>query len=236
MLPTVFCWSKFGVESGETPERIIERKEWERRENGGVFLWGIGNSIRPSIERLSRLADQVEVLFTPMLSKPSAQDVSPTGVVYWKEAIGIDGSSYRIPDGSVVTSKRGGRQGRVAKHFALVCQSDHDLRQSRESTWFSADGLRNLLTGSMVGSSQVTSVVRYVADRPDNEGPYRVAFRATLVYPFLLTLLSPSPSPATGGCDGSVEQVATCYIDQLAPEVERTPDRAGPSQAVPTLF
>ena len=48
-LPTIFCWTRFGGEAGEPIEQILFRKEQERLANGGVFLWGIGNAVGPSI-------------------------------------------------------------------------------------------------------------------------------------------------------------------------------------------
>jgi hypothetical protein len=44
-LPEAFVWTRFGTEAGQTIDRILARKEAERIANGGLFLWGIGNSV-----------------------------------------------------------------------------------------------------------------------------------------------------------------------------------------------
>lgn len=191
MLPRVFCWSKFGTEAGEQASRIIERKERERRFNNGDFLWGIGNSIRPSLIRLLEECSKPEVLFTPMLSRPSGVDVSPPAVVLWREAVGIDGNPFEFPRFTAVTSRKPGGSG-PGKHFALVCRSDRSLeREAPSPLTFNAGSVTNLLTGNSVGSSQVTSVVEYSAGQRVGARDYTVAFRARLEYPYLVTLRSP---------------------------------------------
>ena len=51
-LPRFFCWTRFGTEAGQPIEQILERKEQERIVNNGLFLWGIGNSLTPSMIEL----------------------------------------------------------------------------------------------------------------------------------------------------------------------------------------
>lgn len=194
----MFCWTKFGTEAGEPSESIIRRKEEERVRNLGTFLWGIGNSIAPSLAELVRSCAEPEVLFTPMLSAAASRDVAPDAVVAWTEAVGMDGAAYRIPDHSVVTSRFTARPGR-ARHFALVCGSAAKLSLSYEGTQFSAGEVNNLRTGSVVGSSQVTSVVRRSAVDGGLRPAYRVAFRARLIYPYLVTLTSPVAACGASG-------------------------------------
>lgn len=193
-LPGVFCWSKFGTEAGEPATRIVRRKEAERLDNGGVFMWGIGNSIRPSLAILLRRLGDPEVIFTPMLSRAAPTDVAPASILLWRQAIGIDGRPYSIPQYSAVTSKGTTRR----RHFALVCRSDRplDAGPSTECT-FAASAVRNLRTGSAVGSSQVTSVVSmsHTPAPASSDRAYSVAFRARLVYPFLVTLRDPVAVP-----------------------------------------
>ena len=81
-LPEAFCWTKFGVEAGEPPLSIFQRKELERRRNGGIFLWGIGQSIGPSLPDLLRVTPSPEVLFSPIRTPAAAHDVSPAGSRY----------------------------------------------------------------------------------------------------------------------------------------------------------
>src|SRR5262245_58116077 len=80
-LPEVFCWTKFGTEAGERVWSIFRRKEIERRRNDGIFLWGIGHSIRPSLVDLLAVTRSPEVLFSPMKSAPSKQDAAPSALV-----------------------------------------------------------------------------------------------------------------------------------------------------------
>jgi len=44
-LPNNFCWTRMGVEAGEELDRILFRKEYERKLNGGIFTWGIGSAL-----------------------------------------------------------------------------------------------------------------------------------------------------------------------------------------------
>lgn len=187
-VPRAFCWSKFGTEAGEPAGRIIARKEYERQQNGGVFLWGIGNSIRPSLLKLVDDEPHPEVLFTEMLSQPKEHDVSPAAVQLWREATGIDGSTFELPEYSAVTSRVSGRRS----HFALICRSAEPLGfQPDNSPKFRANDVRNILTGNLVGSSQVTSVVRKAPSLSQEGRSYSVAFRAELVYPYLACLQAP---------------------------------------------
>lgn len=190
-LPLAFCWTKFGAEAGEAAGSILQRKEAERVANGGTFLWGIGTSIRPSVADLLQATSSPEVIFTPMKAAPAAHDVAPARIVRWQTAIGVDGQEFRIPEGSRVTS--GWRNGvRKVRHYALVCESARPLGRETD-TWIHRDSVRNLRTGMPVGSSQVTSVVRScsAAVSGESNGIYRVAFRAALVYPYLLLLADP---------------------------------------------
>ncbi len=162
--------------------------------NGGVFLWGIGTSIWPSLRALLSVTKSPSVLFTPMLSPAASIDVNPQFVARWSAAVGMDGSEFDIPEHSIVSSRF--NPGRQRRHFALVCSSDDELCDN------SADGpllyrseLRNFVNGTALGASQVTAVVRRVASSNRQERPHRVAFTATLAYPYLVELLEPSHLP-----------------------------------------
>jgi hypothetical protein len=184
-LPSSFCWTKFGTEAGEPIEAILRRKERERTSNGGIFLWGIGNSIRPSLLALLDHTSQPEVVFTPMVSAPAQRDVAPMRVITWRAGRGLDGRPYTVPQASLVTS--GASASRPSRHYALVCQRANPLLAT-EGGSLSHGTLRNLRTGSVIGSSQVTSVVQHEPSRPRSGPEYEIAFRASLVYPYLVTL------------------------------------------------
>jgi hypothetical protein len=193
-LPEVFCWSKFGAEAGEPAAGICARKEAERQLNGGTFLWGIGNSIRPSLQKLLRECAEPAVVFTPMLTAPAAEDLTPSRLVIWREAFGIDGARYEFPPHSIVTSRPPGRRkGQV--HYALICRNDSGVGSTEPGLWVDHSEVRNLLTGSPVGPSQVTSVVKRLPGGQPGARLYRVAFQATLVYPYLVSLRLPVAVP-----------------------------------------
>ena len=67
----------FGTEAGEEIGQMLQRKEQERAANGGIFIWGIGNAVGPSIRELVRRGPKPEVLFSPIKSAPKQQDVLP---------------------------------------------------------------------------------------------------------------------------------------------------------------
>ena len=115
-LPLAFCWSKFGIEAGESTRSILERKEVERQRNDGVFLWGIGTSIRPSLRVLLDSTPSPRVVFTPMLSRPAERDSSPSAVVLWNTATDLDGCPYELPRHSLITSSKPGWNRN--RHFA----------------------------------------------------------------------------------------------------------------------
>lgn len=184
--PKQFCWTKFGSEAGEDAANILRRKEAERVGNDGVFLWGIGNSIRPSLLSLLELTVEPIVVFTPMRSPAAKHDRDPASIVEWVGGVGLTGETYALPPGSTVTS--GARLGVDPRtHYALVCRRSEPLTDQSCNMWLDEEVLRNLRTGNPVGSSQVTSVVETV-----NAGPrrarYRVAFTAELVEPFQVML------------------------------------------------
>jgi hypothetical protein len=198
--PDVFCWTKFGVEAGEAADSIFERKELERRRNCGTFLWGIGQSIRPSLVELLSITSAPKVLFSPIRSSPARHDVAPSSIVVWYEGIGLNGHRYELPEHSLVTSRRDDRFPRN-HHFALVCEcttpiSPHGKGDSR----LRLSSLRNIVSGSSVGASQVTSVVRRIEGAEVSGTEYPVVTTARLVAPYLVRLtrgaLVPRPSQA----------------------------------------
>ena len=187
-LPEVFCWTKFGTEAGEDVSSILRRKEAERRATAGIFLWGIGNAIGPSIEQLIIKTPDPKVVFTPMLSRPSTRDVAPPATALWFRGTGLNGEDYEVPRHARVTSRMS-EHGRP--HYALVCRSRAPImtESPEDPAVFSASNVLNLRSGSRVGSSQVTAVVQHAATHHAQAGPtYQVAFIADLVAPYLVKL------------------------------------------------
>jgi hypothetical protein len=183
IVPKRFCWTRFGTEAGERVEAILARKEHERRAAGGVFFWGVGNSVGPGIAALLAEEGQPEVLFSPIRSRPQAADIAPDAIVRWLAAETLEGKRFDLPSDARVTS----RGGRLA-HYALVCESAQPL-VARHLARLRFGSLRNLRTGNPVGPSQVTAVVRRVGT--GHGADYVVALRARLVEPYFLRLVDP---------------------------------------------
>lgn len=194
-LPEIFCWTRFGTESGEAIEDIVARKERERTANGGVFLWGIGNSVGPAVRELVRSTSSPYVAFSPMRSKPKSIDVAPPSLMTWTGATALNGHEWEIPEGSRVVS-RGAGEGQRAKtsHYALVCHSSVPLVLDSGPGELVYEALVNLLSGTKLGHSQVTAVVRRASASVARPTPYPVALMAKLVFPYFVRLHSPVPS------------------------------------------
>lgn len=92
MIPEYFCWTRYGTEAGESIDMILKRKEEERLQNDGVFLWGIGNSIGPAIKELLTKTDTPKVLFSPITTKARDVDRAPECTVQWTSGRALDGS------------------------------------------------------------------------------------------------------------------------------------------------
>jgi len=189
-LPDSFCWTRFGTEAAEPIEHIILRKEEERLANGGVFVWGIGNAVGPSIRELLDQPSEPEVMFSPMRSSPKETDVHPDAVAVWVCGQALDGSTHKIPQYSLVTS-RYSESSPKATHYALVCRSLEPLLPLRSENFLSLRNLRNLRTGRVVGASQVTAVVSRDLECGEGGPLYLIAIRAQLVYPYFLRLRHP---------------------------------------------
>lgn len=192
-IPERFCWTKFGTEAGETIDRILARKERERVVNGGVFLWGIGNSVAPGIRALVQMESSPITIFSPMRTKPKAIDSAPSIVVAWRNARTLNGINWTIPRGSTVFSRGGTAIGSTKRtHYALVCHSDGPISAAHLPDQIRFGELVNLVSGSPLGFSQVTSVVQR-EHNDSNDGPaYPIGFYASLIYPYFVELSYPA--------------------------------------------
>jgi hypothetical protein len=229
-LPYAFCWSKFGQEAGETSWSIRIRKEFERRRNEGVFLWGIGNSIRPSLLDLLHTSPTPEVIFTPMLSPASPADARPSALALWLEAVTMGGNLFRLPTYSVVTSRYPTGQAR-RRHYALVCRTNESIDVDRVGERIDSAAVCNLRTGSSLGASQVTAVVRRV--QSDVRGrQYRVAFRAFLIHPYLVELTTPLAIPE----ELRIDRYDSSRYEEIMAKLLEIRERAGPSVVERPIF
>jgi hypothetical protein len=203
--PKCFVWTRFGTEAGQSISDILRRKEDERAANGGVFYWGIGNAVGPSILELLRRTDEPEVLFSPIKSAPKRDDVIPEAVVAWTAAAGLDGAPHRLPIWSLITSRF--NMGRP-RHYALVCKSNFPFKDASAAQMADAEriaigDLTNIVTERRLGSSQVTAVVQRRL-RPGLAGAeYDVKFRARLVPPYFIQLSKPRPITVAASCSWS---------------------------------
>lgn len=201
-LPRWFCWTRFGTEAGQAIEDILRRKEEERLANGGIFLWGVGNAVGPSITELTQRVEAPEVVFSPTRKAPGIEHRSPSGVLAWTGARTFDGKPYSLPARSLVTS-RDSTPRRKSVHYALVCFSPQPLSTQGCGTSVDLNDLKNLRTGRQVGASQVTAVVELSGHGTAlSRSAYPVAFTALLVPPYFIHLHGPVPLVRDAAVDG----------------------------------
>jgi hypothetical protein len=186
-IPLQFCWTRFGTEAAQSIHQILARKEEERQANHGLFLWGIGNAVGPSILELVRRASEPEVIFSPIKSAPREEDVAPPAVVAWTAGSTICGDRYELSKTALVTS-RFVPSGPRRSHYALVCCSEQPLHLASSDHRIAFGSLRNLVSGRKVGASQVTAIVERILDTGQDSSQYDVSMRARLVPPFFVKL------------------------------------------------
>lgn len=189
---STFCWTKMGTEAGEDLGTIVRRKEWERQLGGGVFFWGIGQSLGTNALKATEQLGTLDVLFSPMLSRAKSIDRNPNKIVVWSSWIDSSGEINPLPKHVLVTSRATLPSGRAKlNHYALVCRSSVAL--FREQTFnVHYASLRNLVSDKPLGHSQVTAVVKVDNQAKSNTGrTYPVAFSAKLDSPYFVQLRHP---------------------------------------------
>ena len=166
------CWSRMQAEAGQGLEAIVARKELERRAGDGLFLWGVGNPPATAVSALARVGCRVPVVFSVMKSRPKAVDVAPARIFAWRRYLDPSGNERPLPPSAVVTSRGDAAGGAKRAHYALMCHLSEPLALVR-GTPFDVSAYRNAGgTGAPVGASQVTALLRRVAepaDAPDYE-------------------------------------------------------------------
>jgi len=221
-LPDVFCWTRFGVEAGQDFGSILQRKEEERSRNDGLFLWGIGNSVVPSLGVLLENSPTPKVVFSRIRSQPRQVDEKPRHVAVWTEAIAPNGENYPIPSGSLLTSHASG--GNKRRHQALVLRSSSPLKLDETGDTFSMASLRNLRSGNPIGPSQVTAIVRYVgAESKIGGARYSAGMIVDLVFPFLVSLENPVIVPTSGMKDEALTEM--CWSIRRSHETSKTSEQ-----------
>lgn len=183
-----------GVESGESLELIIRRKDWERQLGNGVFFWGIGQSLGENARDAAASVDgDMKVVFSPMASKAKDIDVTPGDVFVWNSWIDSSGESHTLPEHVLITSRADLPSGRrKTTHYALVCKSIAPLAGTTELE-VTAAFLRNFSSDKSLGASQVTAVVRNAeyALSGNVAKKYSVSFVADMEAPYSVQLASP---------------------------------------------
>lgn len=220
------CWSRMQAEAGQALEAIICRKELERRVNGGVFMWGVGNAPARLTRVLARTAQPVRAIFSIMKSKPRVLDATATELLLWGGYIDADGIGRQLPAGSIVTSRAGTGKGRKRAHYALMCHSDSPLRIDRHGARFDPTAFRNAgEVGGPVGASQVTALLRQVAEQRE-DAAYEVNMEARLTAGYWVQLTCPTPIErhhlaALDHADAMTEAAWRDLVHRVRPAVEQ---------------
>lgn len=183
-----------GVESGESLDLIIRRKDWERQLGNGLFFWGVGQSLGENARDAAASVDGVmKVVFSPMASKAKDIDVTPGDVFVWNSWIDSSGQHHSLPEHVLITSRADLPSGRrKTSHYALVCKSAAPLAATTELE-VTAAFLRNFSSDKSLGASQVTAVVRNAeyALSGNVAKKYSVSFVADMEAPYSVQLASP---------------------------------------------
>lgn len=192
------CWSRMQAEAGQTLETIIQRKELERRSNGGLFVWGVGNAPARLTRLLAQAQKPVRAIFSVMKSKPRPTDALAEDLLLWRNYIDIDGTEQPLPAGSIVTSRASTGAKRKHAHYALICRSDRALDLDLAGARFDPEAFRNAGEhGRPVGASQVTALLRQVAGQRENAS-YAVNMEAKLAGGYWVRLTSAVPLTRAG--------------------------------------
>ena len=184
----VFVWSLMGDEVQPLDE-IITRKEAERR-TGGEFWWGLGTALGPDVESEAiRNRKTLPALFSEALGN---QKQAPNQNTYvWNGWISVRKGRYRtyssgsIPKHALVL---GGNPDRDRAYYGLVCRCDTELVLGDHGP-FDPEQCQTVAKGVRPGRSQraalLTGQVKHL------HGPYRIAFIASLVEPWIVRLTYP---------------------------------------------
>ena len=180
------------AEGGQQLEEIVRRKELERRANGGIFCWGVGNAPNRCTASLARGSIEIDVLFSIMKSRPKLVDVAPTGTLIWRRFIDCNGRERTIPRSSLVTSKSESPNGLKRSHFALFCQANSPLVLGDLGS-FDPSAYRNIgAAGGSIGPSQVTALLRRITAENSN-GSYKINLKAKMFGSYWAKLIDPIP-------------------------------------------
>ena len=125
-----------------------------------------------------------------MKSRPKLVDVAPARTVAWRRYIDAHGVDRPLPPYALVTSRGDSASGAKRIHFALMCRSDAPL-ELRHGEAFDPSAFRNAGgTGALVGSSQVTALLKRVENDHDS-ADYEANLTAWLTDSYWVRLTDP---------------------------------------------
>ncbi|MFQ6757076.1 MAG: hypothetical protein D9V46_01600 [Deltaproteobacteria bacterium] len=198
-IPDFFCWTKMGVEAGQSLQAIVRRKELERQLGGGSFVWGIGNSLGSSLHEFGKANGEIPLLFSPIQSKPRAVDTNPGKLILWLDYFDNLGKIRPLPKHTLVTSRGlDGAPESKKRHYALFCHSETSLLEELNLV-VDFHQLQNANSLKPLGFSQITAFVRHVSNisrETEARRIYDVPFRANLINPFCVRLTNGVEIPA----------------------------------------
>ena len=182
-----FVWTKMQTESGINLPAILSLKEAERLAGDGIFWWGVGNSLGSAVqERATEAGGTLPVLFSLMLSRPQKRDTEPHGIRLWTQW--EDGKGrHDLPAHVLEFSASHDRER--DHHYALVCHSSVPLAVASHGA-FDPKNCKTV-SGKPPGSIQTTVLLDGDPYTGHSTGNYHFGFRATLVEPWAVKLVSP---------------------------------------------
>jgi hypothetical protein len=187
-------WTRMQAEAGQGLDRIVKRKERERRAGEDQFFWGVGNAPSVLISSLARTNAKVPIIFSRMKTKPKQMDEKPTSTVLWRQYIDSSGVVRMLPRNALVTSRGESATKRKKFHYALQCISSEPLEISSNSAPFDPAAFRNAGgTGAPVGNSQVTSLLTPIEENPPiiQHASYHIDMCAKLYGSYWVKLVDP---------------------------------------------
>jgi hypothetical protein len=173
--------------AGQPLTEIIIRKEAERK-SGGSFWWGIGTSLGATVESEAVLNGGTLAALFSALDAKKAQQVSGQAVRVWNGWENIrTGQRGTIPKHVLILSTFKPEKKRKENYYALVCQSDAELRLGNDGRFDPAQCLT--ANGVAPGTSQRAALLTTKGSHP--HGPYQISFKANLIAPWFVSLWNP---------------------------------------------
>ena len=198
------CLAKFGPESGETAEKILARKDLERRAGVGAykneFWWGVGErGTAQSIQALISEHGGNTVLFSAIKDQKPPNKGSAGDALVWRKYRMLGGDILQdMPKHVLITTAAMTNGGTVrTKHFALVCKSSVPLKIGGRAFRFSNAHYKNLSKDGKVGKSargkrSIAALVRWTNSPISGAECDSLAdFSADLCTPFCVELFDP---------------------------------------------